>query len=65
MKLAELVNAPVILVGDIDRGGVFASIYGTVVVLKEYNKYFKGFIINKFRGDIKTSTLAFKNSFTI
>lgn len=56
MGLAELVNAPVILVGDIDRGGVFASIYGTVELLKEYNKYFKGFIINKFRGDINILT---------
>ena len=51
MGMACIAKAPVLLVGDIDRGGVFASIYGTVELLKEYKNYFKGFIINKFRGD--------------
>lgn len=52
MGLAELINAPVILVGDIERGGVFASIYGTVMILDEADRNrIKGYIINKFRGD--------------
>lgn len=52
MGMAEMVNAPVILVGDIDRGGVFAQLYGTVELLP-YNekKRIKGIVINKFRGD--------------
>ena len=54
MGLAEMVDAPVIIVGDIDRGGVFASIYGTIMLLSESEKArIKGFIINKFRGDIE------------
>jgi len=52
MAIAKYTNSPVILVGDIDRGGVFASIYGTVALLDNDAKYIKGFIINKFRGDI-------------
>jgi len=53
MGMAELVDAPVILVGDIDKGGVFASIAGTMLLLKEEEKKrVKGTIINKFRGDI-------------
>lgn len=51
MAVAEYLNAPVIIVGDIDRGGVFASIYGTVKLLKFHETLIKGFIINKFRGD--------------
>lgn len=52
MGLAEMVDAPVILVADIDRGGVFASIYGTVMLLTEQErKRIRGIIINKFRGD--------------
>lgn len=53
MGLAELVDAPVILVGDIDKGGVFASIAGTMLLLTDEEKArVKGTIINKFRGDI-------------
>lgn len=54
MGLANLVDAPVILIGDIDRGGIFASIYGTIMLLdEEERKRIKGFIINKFRGDVE------------
>ncbi len=52
MGLAELVNAPVILVGDIDPGGVFAQIYGTMALLQPAEKRrVVGTVINKFRGD--------------
>ncbi|MBF0564888.1 MAG: cobyric acid synthase [Nitrospirae bacterium] len=51
MAVARHTNAPVLLVGDIDRGGVFASLYGTVALLGKDAVCIKGFVINKFRGD--------------
>ena len=52
MGLARMVDAPVLLVGDIDRGGVFAQLYGTVALQSEEDRRrIKGVVVNKFRGD--------------
>lgn len=54
MGMAEMADADVLLVADIDRGGVFASVYGTIQLMEpEEKKRIKGIIINKFRGDVK------------
>ena len=54
LPMAMYAGADVILVADIDRGGVFASVYGSVMLLTpEERKHVKGILINKFRGDIR------------
>jgi len=54
MSMARHANADVILVGDIDRGGVFASVYGSIMLqTPEDRRLIKGIIINKFRGDMR------------
>ena len=61
MGIAEKTNIPVILITDIDRGGSFASIVGTLQLLdKKYRKLVKGFVFNKFRGDIGILKPGFK-----
>ena len=54
LPMAKYANADVFLVADIDRGGVFASAYGSIALQKpEYRNLIKGIIINKFRGDLR------------
>jgi len=54
MKMAEYAQAAVIIVADIDRGGVFAALKGTYDLVQEkHRRLIKGFLINKFRGDVK------------
>jgi len=53
MKIAQKANASVLLVSDIDKGGSFASLVGTMALIeKKYQKLVKGFVFNKFRGDL-------------
>jgi len=53
MKIAQKANASVLLISDIDKGGAFASLVGTMTLLeKKYQKLVKGFVFNKFRGDL-------------
>ncbi|WP_018154496.1 cobyric acid synthase CobQ [Methanothermococcus thermolithotrophicus] len=61
LRVAEIVDADAILVSDIDNGGVFASIYGTIELLPEnWRKLIKGFVINKFRGNVDVLKSGFK-----
>src|SRR5208337_2245044 len=53
MRIADLADAPVLLITDIERGGAFASIVGTMTLLKpEHRARIRGFILNKFRGEM-------------
>ncbi|MGH9041405.1 MAG: cobyric acid synthase, partial [Acidimicrobiia bacterium] len=55
--LAKTAGAPAVVVGDIDRGGVFAALYGTVALLPDdLRRCIRGFVINKFRGDVALLT---------
>ena len=57
MKMAEYARAPVIIVADIDKGGVFASLKGTFDLVEDkYKELIRGFLINKFRGDVSLLT---------
>jgi len=59
MRMAEIADAACLLVGDIDRGGVFASLFGTVELLEPHEQArIRGFVINKFRGDRSTKKTA-------
>jgi len=61
MKIAQKVNASVLLVADIDKGGSFASLAGTMALIeKRYQKLIKGFVLNKFRGDINVLKPGFR-----
>ena len=61
MKIAQKTNSPVLLITDIERGGAFASIIGTMELIeKKYADIVKGFVVNKFRGDIEILKPGFK-----
>ena len=61
MKIASIANASVLLVSDIDKGGSFASLVGTMALIeKKYQKLVKGFVFNKFRGDLEVLKPGYK-----
>jgi adenosylcobyric acid synthase len=61
MKIAQKANASVLLVSDIDKGGSFASLVGTMALIeKKYQKLVKGFVFNKFRGDLEVLKPGYK-----
>ena len=61
MKIAQKANASVLLVSDIDKGGSFASLVGTMTLIeKKYQKLVKGFVFNKFRGDLEVLKPGYK-----
>ena len=61
MQIAQKANASVLLISDIDRGGSFASLVGTMALIeKKYKKLIKGFVLNKFRGDISVLKPGFR-----
>ncbi len=61
MRIAQKADASVLLVSDIDKGGSFASLVGTMALIdKKYQQLVKGFIFNKFRGDINVLKPGFK-----
>lgn len=61
MKIAEIAKASVLLVSDIDKGGSFASLVGTMALIeKKYQKLVKGFVFNKFRGDLEVLKPGYK-----
>ena len=61
MRIADHAKSPVVLITDIDRGGSFASLIGTLSLIdKKYQKLVKGFVFNKFRGDVSILKLGFR-----
>ena len=61
MKIAHVANASVLLISDIDKGGSFASLVGTMALIeKKYQKLVKGFVFNKFRGDLEVLKPGYK-----
>jgi adenosylcobyric acid synthase len=61
MKIAQIAHASVLLVSDIDKGGSFASLVGTMALIeKKYQKLVKGFVFNKFRGDLEVLKPGYK-----